>query len=146
MNNSRYPGLDRVFGKPDIIWLGEDTPDLYTLGGQAEAVAKASGIRVLSHKELSAVAVLRDKVVGALYTSFSGGSFDFDVAVLPEYQGRGIGRELIDSAIEMYRDYKSELGSELSLDVDITNPVVTEALKRRGFNVIGSPGNMRGTD
>jgi GNAT superfamily N-acetyltransferase len=107
-------------------------------GEQAWKLAKQSEINILSDKDLKLVAVADGRVVGAVFDSLSrseDGEFDysFDTIVDPAYQGRRIGSRLLDAGLEEFASLEGEMGARLTLDV--VNPMMVEALRRRGLDV-----------
>jgi len=123
----------------NIQWVDTEdpNPDWYDA---AYEIANKAGIRILRDKELTAIAIEDDQPVGALFTGHTGGVYSFDVAVLPEYQGRGIGKALTDEGIQHYRDSFDE-ESGVVMEIDAVNPKMVEILKKRGFE----PAEERGS-
>lgn len=124
-SNSR----EKIAASIEYSFVGESD---YEVAGQAYDLARRSEISILSDKEPVLVAVGHSKVVGALFTSLMSNSYSFDVVVDPEYQGRGIGRELIDAGISEYSNLKAEM-PEITMDLDVVNPTLQEAFRRRGL-------------
>lgn len=116
-------GIYDDFGEPD-----------YELSNQAYQVAESTGIHILRDKEPVVVAIDEGRVVGALFTSLVGDSFSFDVAVLAEYQGQGVGRQLIDAGMQEYRNLKFDM-PEVEMNLDVVNPMLQDVLRRRGLEI-----------
>lgn len=100
-----------------------DTPD--EDAETATKLARNNNIYITRNKELSHLAYINDKVVGASWNSISNGEFDFDVVVDKDHRINGImsariGPELI----------KAEMAIWASLDepIDINLCVVNEKL------------------
>lgn len=121
----------------DVVLYDPDEDD-EGLGEAAWELASRSGIRVLSDKDLKAVAIERDGLVGAMFDSLVGGQYSFDVVVDRGAQGRGIGSALIDAALEEF-DGLRDAGAELSLDV--VNEALVPVLERRGLSVLDREGD-----
>lgn len=101
---------------------------------QASIVASKAGIGITRDRDLTAIALNADgKVVGAAWTATSHDSYEFDVAVLPEFQGQGVGRKLLDVVIKPPFDYEDQ---ELDLTQRVVSPIMYKALVARGFNVV----------
>lgn len=98
-------------------------------------LAQNSSIRILRDKELSAVALLNDKTIGGLWTSWTGdGEFSFDVVVHPQYQRRGIGEKLIDNAFSQF-SWESEAYQNPQMVIDVVNPRLISLLERKGLKI-----------
>lgn len=120
--------------------------DDYEIGNQADAVAKSSGINILSNKELTYVSKdEKGNVIGALYTSLDQNTFSFDVVVSQTAQGQGIGTKLVEEAISIYKHYKFDMPN-LKIEADVVSPVMEHILKKKGWRVskrIGGHALMR---
>lgn len=99
---------------------------------QAYNLARNSTINILSDKELSAVAMSAETVVGALFTSIVNNSYSFDVVVDPSFQRSGIGSKLTDMAISEYRNLSFDM-PDLQMNIDTVSPVMQKMLSDRGL-------------
>lgn len=97
-------------------------------------MAASSGVNVLSDKDLLAVAMDGDELVGAVFDSLVADSYSFDVVVDPKHRGHGVGGKLIDAAMQEYHSVK-ESGAKLVLDV--VNRSLIPTFERRGLKVQG---------
>ena len=97
-------------------------------------IERESGINILSDKELTLLAVMDGKVVGALYTSTGPNDYSFDIIVDKPYRGKGIGKQLTDLGLSDYNQVGDELGVPLKLDV--VNPKMIPYLKLKGLKVV----------
>lgn len=80
---------------------------------QAWALVKTSGINILSDKTLGGVAMLGNKVVGALFVPEYGQKYGFDIIVHPQYQRQGIGMQLAQLGKSMYDPEQYPEGMEM---------------------------------
>lgn len=134
--------LNESFATANIVPWDEmaDDYDPWVTADQAEAVAKNSGIRISSDKELSFIALDdRGDVVGAIWTSFIpddiGAVFDFDVAVDKSSRGGNIGLQLIDAALGLYEDQR-DMADHTYIRVWVVNPKLVRVLERKyGFEI-----------
>ena len=96
-------------------------------------VVKTVGIRFNRQEEPFLVAIDADEVVGgaAVAQYDADGEWIFSVVVLPKYQGRGVGSELIRRVVDAARreDVKKVVG-------DVVNDHLRPYLKRLGFRDI----------
>jgi uncharacterized protein YjbI with pentapeptide repeats/GNAT superfamily N-acetyltransferase len=107
---------------------------------KAWKIALASPIRILSNRELSAIAVIGNKVVGGGWSAvehpFSDdaeGTFTFDIVVDPKSQGKGVGDALVEQMLNQFRSVRDMGDAEYVLDVEVVNPAMERILARRGF-------------
>jgi GNAT superfamily N-acetyltransferase len=107
--------------------LGLDNDDIMN---QADDVANKSGIRISNNKELSGVAIEDSKVIGAVYSSLLGDEYSFDVVVSEPYRGKGVGKELVEFAMDEYNSYKNIYDQNIKLNIDVVNPVMRTLLKK----------------
>lgn len=101
----------------------------------AYKMAKKYDIGVLSDKEIYTIAISNNEVVGALWTSWISGEFSFDVVVREDFQGKGVGKRLVDIAIEAYNQDKEAYGDEVILRAYVVNPTMEKILASKGFEV-----------
>ena len=113
--------------------------DMSELAEAAWALALASPISILSDKSLAVIAVLNGVVVGAGWKAVSRGygdepaTYDFDVVVAPEAQGKGVGEAVTDALLHDYREERAmyrDMDEELVLDVHVVNPAMQKLLQR----------------
>lgn len=109
---------------------------------KAWKIALASPIRILSDRELTAVAVIGNKVVGGGWSAvehpFSDdaeGTFTFDIVVDPKSQGKGVGDALVEEMLNQFRSVRDMGDAEYVLDVEVVNPAMERILARRGFRL-----------
>ncbi len=119
-----------------------DEFDEHQLAGQAYELAGQSTVNILRDKELNLVAVENGRVIGALFTSLVAESYSFDVVIAPEFQGKGIGRELIDAGMMEFQQLQGDM-PEIEMNLDVTNPMLQDVLKRRGLGIKQRIGNDR---
>lgn len=107
---------------------------------KAWKIALASPIRILSNRELTAIAVIGNTVVGGGWSAvehpFSDdveGTFTFDIVVDPKAQGKGVGDALVEEMLNQFRSVRDMGGAEYVLDVEVVNPAMERILARRGF-------------
>lgn len=141
---------------PSITYFDGDD---WELADQADQIAKQSGIRISSNKELTLLALTGDEVAGAVWSDFSQDHdyttdsqevwrYDFDVAVAPQQRALGmtsakIGPKLIEAALADYRSRKSEVPAAY-IRVWVVNRKLAGYLERHyGFDPDGewSPNN-----
>ena len=125
---SMNESFSEIFVQSDD-YFDEDEYDIHELINQAEYLSRTSSINILRDKELNSVMVddSTKKVVGALWTSFDGKDFSFDVVVAPDYQNTGLGKKLIQSGMQLFYEY-DEAGADL--DLHVTNPILPKLLQR----------------
>jgi GNAT superfamily N-acetyltransferase len=108
----------------------------------AYKMAKKHDIGVLSDKEIYTVAISNDEVVGALWTSWLSGEFSFDVVVREDFQGKGVGKKLVDIAIDTYNQDKEAYDEDAIMRIDVVNPKMEKMLLSKGFEIEGKqPGH-----
>lgn len=80
----------------------------------AGAIAQEGGVRLMRGRELSAVMLKDNLVVGGLWTGACGQTFTFDVAVIRAEQGKGLGLSLAKHGRRLASEMK-EAGFALEL-------------------------------
>tara|TARA_R110000824_G_scaffold44959_14_gene130486 strand:+ start:537 stop:1526 length:990 start_codon:yes stop_codon:yes gene_type:complete len=118
----------------ELVW--EPTSDPW-------AVADAAGINILSHMDFVVGYESDDVLVAALFDSAESGDdecYSFDIAVLPNWQKKGLGNLLMDLAIDKY-DELTEPFPDIRFCLDAVNPTAAAMLKKRGFHETGRSGN-----
>jgi|694.fasta_scaffold03496_9 GNAT superfamily N-acetyltransferase len=76
-----------------------------------------------------------DMVVGGSTYEFKNGTYKFDLAILPEYQGLGISKGLIQSIIDDAKMLKAK-----SLEAEVVNKKLLSYLQSIGFSAYKSQG------
>lgn len=113
----------------------DDDIDHEDIANQAHQITTKSGINILRNKELASVA--RDsagKVIGALYTSMDETEFSFDIVVSPDAQGQGVGTNLVNDAISLYKSHSIDF-PKMKLKADVVSPIMERILTRMGWKV-----------
>lgn len=106
--------------------------------GDPYSVAAEAGLYIGGGKDPEYVAIRDDRIVGASFTSFyidqstNEAEYSFDVAVLPDYQNKGIGTELINRTIEAFRELQNEIHPSTIMRVDVRSPYALKILLRLG--------------
>lgn len=113
---------------PDSDYDGEDIFD------QVDELEKNSPINILRGKDLMAVYIDTGKVVAGLYIEMLKDEFSFDILVAKDHQGKGIGSKLLDIALEEFELHK-DANDEMTIRLDVVNPIMKKALEKRGFDV-----------
>ena len=100
-------------------------------------IAYAAGIGIIGNKEFHAGHMLNGQLVSVLYVAPPyDDCFSFDVAVLPKYQAKGLGAELVDVAMDVFEDYYEYSDEDgFKYCVDVVNPHMKSLLERKGFHV-----------
>ena len=120
----------------NIVFASEDMDeDTQALVVQVDDVVDEAGIRVLSDKSLSAMAVDNDIVLGAVFTTDDMDEFDFDVAVHPEHQGKGIGNALMNVALDELKEIAFDINPNIETAIRVLHPAVRSRLYKEGFVV-----------
>jgi len=101
---------------------------------QAEELATFVGLYISRNKKLTAIALENDSIIGAAWSEMDNEEFSFDIAVLPEFQGKGIGTELVDMMISIYNEYKYDMPN-LKMNIDVINPNMVKILSKKGFTI-----------
>jgi GNAT superfamily N-acetyltransferase len=106
-------------------------------GAESKAwdLARDSDINILSDKSLKDIEYVGEEVAGALFDSWDGDVYSFDVVVDPKFQRQGIGTNLTESAINWF-NMESEAFEDPKINVDVVSPVMKKILLNKGFKVI----------
>ena len=121
-----YQDLDYIYGE-------EIDPDDIEMSYK---MAKKHGISVLSDKEIFCIVKDGDEVVGALWNVFMSGEYSFDIVIRDDYQGKGIGKKLVDIAIREYNETKEVYGDDTIIRADVINQeVMVPLLLKKGFEI-----------
>jgi ribosomal protein S18 acetylase RimI-like enzyme len=115
--------------------MGEVDP---VVSQQAYDLAKKEELGITSDRDVAEV--VKDEegnVIGAIFTAFDQetNTFDMDVVVSKEHQGKGIASALTDSVIEQFESDEFMQEQEAVMEVRVTNPQAKPILERRGFAV-----------
>lgn len=96
---------------------------------QAARVAQEAGIGITRDRNIAYLAISEEQVVGVAWTAYDTDTYEFDVAVLPAWQGRGVGRQLLDLVVT------PDDGDDRDLDLTqrVVSPIMHQALAARGF-------------
>lgn len=119
--------------RPELFWEEE----LEDFEGDPWQIARSVGVRVLSDKDFRAGFQVDGEVVAVLFDASTVDEYSFDIAVLPEYQNKGLGRKLIELALDQYGEQREYRGEEFHLSLDVISPVMEALLKRYGFVEVG---------
>jgi len=143
-----YEGLDESnVTESNIQFLSVDEGSIYSdnmededsdnILAQADEITKKSGLHIYSTKDLSDVAYNPEikEVMGVLYITNMADVFSFDVIVKDEYKRKGIGRKLVDIALDHYKSQKEAYGDDFEMEVEVVNPHMEMLLKHLGFKV-----------
>lgn len=115
--------------------LHDENGELTHYVDQSVAVAVRSGVRSAFNKSLVAGVIdENDALVAAVWEAVDGDEYSFDIAVLPEHQGKGIGRVLLEEYLAIPDDVR-EAYPNIKVVVDVINPILAHMLDRRGFAV-----------
>jgi len=116
--------LEFIFGTEELFELPLVNSDPWSL-------AQKVGVTILSDKELLASVVDFDesRVIAAVFNAYTPESYSFDTVVDPKYQRRGLGKELIQLAMDEYSNLQ-EAYPDLKLDLDVINPDIIPFLER----------------
>jgi len=119
----------------------DDNEEMDKLAEKAWKIALASPIRILSNRELSAIALIGNKVVGGGWSAVehpryddAEGTFTFDIVVDPKAQGKGVGDALVGEMLDQFR-HERHAYDDLVLNIEVVNPAMERILARRGFRL-----------
>ena len=107
----------------------------YDAEEKVKKIAKDRGIGITRDREISFVA--RDEnnnVIGGAFTSYDGNKYTFDIVIDKEYDGKGVGSELLNKVVNIPYDIL-EQNPDATIEIDVVSPVMQEMLKKRGFEV-----------
>lgn len=120
---------------PEIL-VGEDAEDFLSDTDQdAWELASSVGVRVLRGKNLLAVAVIGEKLVGAIFDEVNGDDYSFDTVVHASHQGSGIGPKLVRVAMDNFNELQ-DMNPDLRFDLDVINPNAIRMMQKFGFKVL----------
>ncbi|MFW5700751.1 MAG: GNAT family N-acetyltransferase [bacterium] len=114
----------------------------------AESIIRHSKLGVNRGNDLTGVLVDTNKkeVVGTLWInqSLQDHEFSFDIAIHPNYRGRGLADKIIKGMIEEYKDrnsvYEDMYDKRLPIMITVINPLLINVLKRYGFRIDNQQG------
>lgn len=110
------------------------------IGSNVERISKYLNDVYWSDKAVFFVAIIDKKIVGyaeysSLFRKRLSHRGDMGIAVLKDYQGQGIGSNLME---ELIKYVKNEIKAEIiSLEVRTDNPTAIRLYKKYGFEKIG---------
>lgn len=108
------------------------------LGPAADDIAKQRDLGITRDRELYMVAMDDDQVVGAAWTAFDGENYEFDVAVAPGHDRKGIGRALTRAAISERRFF-TEGHEDTTMLIPVTSLAMCRLLQQEGFVITEQP-------
>lgn len=122
--------------EPEVLFRNEDPdePGVEEDEDAAYQLANKVDLGITRDRDLFAVMKDGDKVIGAIWTAFNDDEYSFDVAVDPEFQGRGLGSKLTDIALDEANTYK-DMSDDVRINVRVTSPREKALLERRGLVV-----------
>ena len=144
---SRKADLSLSRGFPEAVKVSSPRPNLFwddqleDLEGDPWDLAKSVGVNILSDKEFRAGFEVDGKIVAVLFDASTREEYSFDVAVAPEYRRRGLGKALVELALDTYEDNREAFGEDYALSLDVINPVMERLLRAMGFVEVGREGN-----
>jgi len=96
------------------------------------SLASKVGVTILSNKDLLASFVDLDenRVIAAVFHSYYNNEYAFDVVVDFKYQRQGIGKELIEIAMEEFESIK-DMDPDVELKLEVINPNLVNFLERQ---------------
>lgn len=115
----------------DVSQITQDSPEWDHLEDVAYSVE--IGFSGPHGERLSSLIYDGERPVGAAWSRVSqGDQYSFDIAVVPDAQGNGIGRHMIDRALAEYAEHKRYIPG-LKASFYIINEDLADAMMRRGF-------------
>lgn len=100
----------------------------------ARVLAKACDLGITSDRELAGVLLYKGKIAGATWTSADDTTYSFDVALLPNHRGKGLGGYLLDQVIEIPGEL-TDCYPDIQHSIYVVNPQMEAMLTSRGFEV-----------
>jgi len=129
-----FPGSRLLISsRAELVWEHDD--DEYE--GDPWQLAKSVGVNILSNKEFRAGFVVDGHLVAALFDASDRDGYEFDIAVAKDWQRKGLGKELMDIAFDIYRENAEAFGDDYTLNLDAINPIAARMLKQRGLVEVG---------
>ena len=120
--------------RPELVWDDQD------FEGNPWALAKSVGVNILSNKDFRAGYTVDGEIVAALFDASDRDGYEFDIAVHPDWQRKGLGSKLMDMALDNYEENQEAFGEEYTLNMDVISPVAARMLKKRGLVEVGREG------
>lgn len=111
---------------------------------QAYEIAEMVDIQISHNADITTLLIDKElkMTIGAVWTSLNSNKyFSFDLVVHPDYHNFGLGRVLMNGAVEMYDYINDEFqemngGKQIPVIVYAVNPIVANYLiKHHGFRV-----------
>lgn len=107
----------------------------YDVVERSISIANSENIGITKDRELFKMIIDKEQnSVASAWISFDGDNYEWDVVVVKEYQGMGVGSYLIDECINEYSEYE-EMNSLATMDISVVNDVMVKALEKRGFEI-----------
>ena len=97
------------------------------------SLAKEAGINILSNKDFVCGHIVDGEFVSAIFNYADSDEYEFDIAVHPMWQRKGLGSKLLDVAISEFDNYADAYGEDFVFSVDAVNKHMVKMLKRKGF-------------
>jgi ribosomal protein S18 acetylase RimI-like enzyme len=139
--------LNEVVFYDDLESESEDPLDASDFESDAYKLARSLDIRVLnSHSFIGGFVDENNQVVAALFepTDFQD-CYSFDVVVHPAHQKKGLGSQLVDSAIkdfEVLQSFANDLGvSDFDYCIHVVSFEMKSILESKGFYVYQNLGS-----
>ncbi len=115
-----------------------DADELGDLEGDPWVLADSVGVNILRNKEFRVGYQVGGMVVAALFDdSNDRDEYSFDVVVLPRFQKLGLGKKLLEFALDTYSENKQAYGEDYKMKLDVVSPVMESMLRSRGFKEVG---------
>lgn len=119
-----------------LVYPYDEDSDFLEALDHSEALAKEAGLYISLGKDLACgVCTDNGELVACVWTEADEASYHFDIAVKPEFQGRGLGRYLLDTHLNVPYDIE-EVYPECKPVVEVINLPLAHAIARRGFAVM----------
>ena len=109
----------------------------YELEEKVKEIARSRDLGITSDREIKSVAKDKDgNVIGGTFTSYdqSTGKYTFDVVLSEEYEGKGIGSNLLDGVKDLPYEIE-EMNPDAEVEVDVVSSTMKSMLERIGFKV-----------
>ena len=140
MNEIVYISYDPEGYNDEFEEMGLDDTQVTT---DAIRIARLGGINIMRNMNLTGFLINQSNndVAGALWVNEPTvyDYFSFDMAIHPNYRGRGLADKLVKAMIEEYKFFNSiymEMHNKrLPLQITVVNPILINVLKKYGFRV-----------
>ena len=112
-----------------------DPEEDYKYIEQAYNLAKEENIGITRDREVVNVVLdNNDNVIATTFDAWDFETFEFDVVVSKKEQGKKIGTQLTDLAIERFEDYKL-MNEDAIIKLFVVNDNMKKILEKRNFEV-----------